>query len=88
MAEKVARKCACTGVLEADPSDPDDVQKAVQEHQAELRHRAWWAGAVMRGEYLPTEAEAKVGIITYKPVKPLLRRINPISGRAPGVVRR
>lgn len=61
---KLGRRCACRGVIEADPADPDDIERAVQEHQTELQHRAWRAGAVLRGEYLPTAEEARVGITT------------------------
>lgn len=43
------RPCACRGSLEADPSDPVDVERAVQAHQQELQHAAWRAREQLAG---------------------------------------
>lgn len=72
MAGRLGRRCACQGVIEADPTDERDVEEAVRRHQAELRHVAWRACAILRGELLPTEREAKVGLVTPRS---LLRRL-------------
>lgn len=56
--ERVARQCACRGFLEANPADADGVERAVREHQRELRHQAWRALEQLGGRLVAPESVA------------------------------
>ena len=52
MTEKVRRRCACRGVIEAE-QDLDSIEHAVRVHQAQPDHRAYVTAVELADEKLP-----------------------------------
>lgn len=73
---RVARPCACRGVVEADPADPVDVERAVQGHQSSVVHQQWAAAAQLRGELVaPLRVAIHAGSVNGHPLAIELRRV-------------